>query len=157
MSTTLQPYRRTTAPLTPPASQQATVQLSNRPRQPIPLAWLQDVLLFAIFNRKETYCMGTGTPQQALCRSNHGLGDGGNFLPAWDGPMADVWSPFNVSAITVVPAAFVNLTSPGRPNAIGLQDPAWGRCFDPSRPQFDCATLKPLASTNDQWDAFAGG
>lgn len=71
--------------------------------------------------------------------------------------MADVWSPFNVSAITIVPAAFVNLTSPGRPNAIGLQDPAWLRCFDPSRPQFDCATLKPLAPTNDQWEAFAGG
>ena len=78
VSTTLQPYRRTTATLVPPAPSQppASVQVANRPRQPVPVQWLQDVFLFAVLNRKETYCPGTGTPQQALCRSNHGLGDG---------------------------------------------------------------------------------
>lgn len=158
-TTVLQPYRRNAAPLfTPrnPTPANATVMVHRRPREPMPLSWFQDVYLFAMLNRKETYCPGTGTAQQALCRSNHGLMDGGNMLPEREGPIPPLWTPFNTSIITIVPAAFVNLTSPGRRNAIGIEGEAWFNCFDPWNPQIDCATLKPLAPTNNQWDAFAG-
>ncbi len=78
-TTVLQPYRRNTSSLlTPrnPTPANATVMVHQRPRQPMPMSWFQDVYVFAMLNRKDTYCPGTGTPEQALCRSNHGLMDG---------------------------------------------------------------------------------